>query len=151
MCVRCCVQFDRNYSYAVVRVCFKVNKLSLYELKCLLRNSNTWKLSNVTNQITRHLSVANSKRISEKTIAAVVQVVFIWNKRLNDTLAYTCVYLCLLATWNGACAPFKCFGWLTNPYSTNKCTVLLLCISLLISCHHQLPSAHWWWNLSRNM
>ena len=34
--------------------------------------------------------------------------------------------------------------WSTNPYSTNKCTVLLLCISLLISsymfqlnCHHQ--------------
>ena len=104
------MQFDGNYSYAVIRVCFKVNKLSLYELKCLLRNSNTWKLSNVTDHKTRHVSVANSRRISEKTIAAVVQVVFIWTKRLNDTLAYMCDYECLLVTWNGACAPFKFFG-----------------------------------------
>jgi len=44
------------------------------------------------------------------TIAAVVQVVFIWTKRLNDTLAYMCDYECLLVTWNGVCAPFKFFG-----------------------------------------
>jgi len=41
-----------------------------------------------------------------KTIAAVVKVVFIWTKRLNDTLAYTCDYGYLLVTWNGACASF---------------------------------------------
>jgi len=59
-----------------------------------------------------HTACARCKQQTyfRKTIAAVVQVVFIWTKRLSDPLAYTCAFGCLLVTWNGACAPFKFFG-----------------------------------------